>query len=167
MIPNIFSSAFIILDVRSIYLITNSGLIQGSQHSGRDRQTAFFTTVNRMQRNYQDRIELDVTKQRHASYEKKWKKTPRYGVLGRCSACSTEKTEIPSNKIVRSHPMRTFPAYCISKAIVMKSEEITCHRRRFLTMMIGRAMWILMFQEAKGIQRIEPKPYTTGRLVTQ
>ena len=48
-------------------------------------------------------------------------KTPGYDVLGRFAAGSTERIEIQSNKIERSHPL---PACCISKAIVMKSAEI-------------------------------------------
>ena len=49
----------------------------------------------------------------------------------------------------------TLPAYCISKAIVMKSEEIIYQKvyvspqpPPFSTKIIGRAIWILMLQEA-------------------
>ena len=33
-----------------------------------------------------------------------------YGVLGRYTACSTERIEVPSNKIGRNHPLRYTPS---------------------------------------------------------
>ena len=37
-------------------------------------------------------------------------KTPGYGVLGRYTACSTERIEVLSNKIERNHPLRHTPS---------------------------------------------------------
>ena len=37
-------------------------------------------------------------------------KTPRPGVLGRYTACSTERIEVLSNKIERNHPLRHIPS---------------------------------------------------------
>ena len=51
---------------------------------------------------------------------------PRYGVLGRFSACSTKRIEVLSTRSNAVILYDTLPAYCISKAIVMKSEEIIC-----------------------------------------
>ena len=58
----------------NLHSITNSGLIAGGQNSSRDRQTVFFTAVNPMHKNHKDPQELDLTKPRLASYEKKWKR---------------------------------------------------------------------------------------------
>ena len=57
----------------NLHSIENSSLIPGGQNSSRDRQTVFFTAVNPMHKNHQDPLELDLTKQRLASYEQKWK----------------------------------------------------------------------------------------------
>ena len=62
-----------------------------------------------MQKNHKDPHELDLTKPRLASYKQKWEKAPRYGVLGRYTACSTERIEVQSNKIERHHPLRYTP----------------------------------------------------------
>ena len=59
----------------NLHSITNSGLIAGGQNSSRDRQTVFFTAVNPMNKCPKDPQELDLTKPRLASYEKKWKNT--------------------------------------------------------------------------------------------
>ena len=74
-----------------LHSITNSGLIARGQNSRRERQTVFFTAVNPMHNNHQDPIELDLTKPRLASYKQKWKRHQGYGLLGRHTACSTEK----------------------------------------------------------------------------
>ena len=37
-------------------------------------------------------------------------KTPRHGVLGRSTACSTERIEVLSNQIERNHPLRHTPS---------------------------------------------------------
>ena len=67
----------------SSHSITNSRLTAGGQNSSRERQTVFFTAVNPMNKDHKDPHELDLTKPRLASYkQKKWKKTPGYGVLG-------------------------------------------------------------------------------------
>ena len=83
----------------NLHSITNSGLIPGEQNSSRARQTVFLTAVNPMHKNHQDPIELDLTKPRLAFYKQNWKCAPRYGVLGRFSACSTIKIEVLSNKM--------------------------------------------------------------------
>ena len=86
-----------------LHSITNSGLIAGGQNSSRERQTVFFKAVNPMHKNHKDPQELELTKPRLASY-KQMGKTPGYGVLGRKTACSTEKIEVQSNTIERHHP---------------------------------------------------------------
>ena len=59
-------------------------------------------------------------------------KTPGYGVLGRKTACNEK--DCRCNAIILDD---TLPAYCISKVVVMKSEEIMnqkymCHLDHFL-----------------------------------
>ena len=76
-----------------------------------------------MHKNHQDPIELDLTKPRLASYKQKWKCAPRYGVLGRFSACSTIKIEVLSNKMYAIILHDTLPAYRISKVVVMEFGE--------------------------------------------
>ena len=80
--------------------ITNSGLIAGGQNSSRDRQTLFFTAANPMNQNFFDPQELDLTKPSSCIVREEVEKAPRYGVLGRYTACSTERIEVLSNKIV-------------------------------------------------------------------
>ena len=82
----------------------------GGQNSCRERQTVFFTAVKTMNMNLKDTQELDLTKPRLALYKQKWKKAPGYGVLGRFSACSTERIEGLLNRIERSHPLRYTPS---------------------------------------------------------
>ena len=50
-----------------------------------------------------------LTKPRLASYKQKWK-VHKDSVLGRRTACSTEKVEVLSNKIERNHPLRYTPS---------------------------------------------------------
>ena len=135
---------------------TNSGLIPGGQNSCRDRQAVFFTAVNPMHKNHKDPKELDLTKPRLASYKQKWKvhQDTVYRVdiqLAQRKGLKVYRTR--SNAVILYD---TLPAYCISKAIVMKSEEIIHqkvyvsldHHRRFPTKIIGRAIWVLMLHEA-------------------
>ena len=77
-----------------------------------------------MNKNHKDPQELDLTKPRLASYEKKWKghQDTVYWIdiqLAQRKALKFYQTR--SNAIILYD---TLPAYCISKVIVMKSEEI-------------------------------------------
>ena len=99
-------------------------MIARGQHSSRDRLTVFFTAVNPMHKNHQDPKELDFTKPRLASCQKKWKvhQDTVYWV----------DIQLAQRKGLKFHLTRsnaviffgTLPAYCISKAIVMKSVEV-------------------------------------------
>ena len=108
----------------NLHSIANSGLIPGGQNSSRDRQTVFFTAVNPMHKNHQDPIELDLTKPRLASYKQKWKvhHDTVYGVdIQLAQRKELKFYQTRSNAVILYDIL---PAYCISKAIVMKSEEI-------------------------------------------
>ena len=119
----------------NLHSFTNSGLIPGGQNTSRDRQTVLFTAVNPMHKTHQDRIELDLTKPRLASYKQKWKVhqdtvylvdiqlAQRKGLKfyqTRSNAVILYDT-LPSNAFILYD---TLPSYCISKAIVMNSDEI-------------------------------------------
>ena len=102
----------------------NSGLIPGGQISSRDRQTVFFTAVNPMHKNHQDPQELELTKPRLASYKQKWKvhqDTVYWVDVQLAQRKGLKFYQTRSNAVILYD---TLPAYCISKAIVMKSEEI-------------------------------------------
>ena len=117
-------STFIMLDVRSNYSITKSGLIPGGQNSSRDRQTVFLTAVNPLPKNYQDPVELDLTKPRLASYKQKWKvhqDTVYWVDFQFAQRKGLKFYQTRSNAVILHDTLR---AYCISKSIVMKSEEI-------------------------------------------
>ena len=74
LIPNnLFECIYHIGCAFNLHSIMNSGLIAGGQNSSRDRQTVFFTAVNPMQKNHQDKKEVDLTKPRLASYKQRWK----------------------------------------------------------------------------------------------
>ena len=101
----------------NLHSITNSGLIPGGQNSSRDRQTVFFTAMNPTQKNHQDPTELDLAKPRLASYKQKWKVHQ--------DTVYWDDFQLAQRKGLNAVILYdTLPAYCISKAIVMKSEEI-------------------------------------------
>ena len=109
----------------NLHSITNSGLIAGKQNSIRDRQTVFFTAVNPMHKNHQDTIELDLTKPRLASYkQKKWKRHQDTVYLVDRQLAQRKGLKFYQTRSNAIILYDTLPAYCISKAIVMKSEEI-------------------------------------------
>ena len=160
--------------------LTDSGLIAGGQNSSRDRQTVFFTAVNPMHKNHQDPIELDLTKPRLASHKQKWK-------VHQDTVCWVD-FQLAQRKGLKFCQTRsdaailcdTLPAYCISKAIVMKSAEII-YQKVFASprpppTISCKDNWTCGFdsdvaRRSRDIQRIELKPNTqlssTGRFVTK
>ena len=153
----------------SLHSITNSGLIAGGQNSSRERQTVFFTAVDPMSKNHKDPQELDLTKPRLTSFKQKWKKAPGYGVLGRDTFAQREGLmfyQTRSNAIILYD---TLPAYCISKVVLMKSEEIIYQKvyvsPRPPPKISYRENWRCDLDSdvarcSKDIQRIQPKPKT-------
>ena len=109
----------------SLHSITNSGLIAGGQNSNKETQTVFFTAVNPMDKEYKDPYKLDLTKPRLEWYKQKtWNRHQDmvYWVAIKLAQRKGFKFyQTRSNAIILYD---TLPAYCISKAIVMKSEEI-------------------------------------------
>ena len=125
LIPNNFSEYFYHIGCAvSLHFITMSGLIAGGQNSSRERQTAFFTAVHPMNKNHKDPQVLDLTKPRLASYKQKWKRhqdTVYWVDFQLAQRKGLKYYQTRSNAIILYD---TLPAYCISKVVAMKSEEI-------------------------------------------
>ena len=163
----------------NLHSIRNSGLIPGGQKSSRGRQTVFFTAVNPMHKNHQDPIELDLTKPRLASYKQKWKvhqDTVYWVDFQLVHRKRLKFYQTRSNAVILYD---TLTAYCISKAIMMKSEEVLYQKayvspRPPLTISCPDN-WTCSLDtdvaRSNDIQRIELKPNTqlstTGKPVTR
>ena len=179
LIPNnFFKYIYHIECAVNLHSITNSAMIAGGQNSSRDRQTVLFTAVNPMDQNHQDPIEHDLTKPRLASYKQQWKvhQDTVYWVdrqLAQRKGLKFYQTR--SNAVILYD---TFQAYCISKAIVMKSEAVIYQKvyvsPRPPPTISCKDNWTCdldsdVARSSKDIQRIELKPNThlsnTGRLV--
>ena len=89
----------------SLHSITNSGLIAGGQKSSRERQTVFFTAVNPMNKEHRDPQELTV-------YWVDIQLAQRKGFKFYQTRCNATIL------------YDTLPPCCVSKAIMMESEEI-------------------------------------------
>ena len=164
----------------NLHSITNSGLIAGGQKSSRNRQAVFCTAVNPMHKNHQDPKELDMTKPGLASHKQKWKKhqdTVYWVDIQLAQRKGLKFYQTRSNAVILCD---TLPAYCVSKAIVMKSEEIidqkvyvslrpppkVSFKDNFTCDLVSDVA-----RSSKDTQRIQPKPKTqlssTGRPVTK
>ena len=150
----------------NLHSSTNSGLVAGGQNSSRDRQTVFFTAVNPMHKNHKDPQELDLTKPRLASYEKRHQDTVYWVDIQLAQRKGLKFYQTRSNAII---PHDTLPAYCTSKAIVMKSEEIISQKVYVSPWpppkISNNGNWMCdldsdVARSSKDIQRIEPKPNT-------
>ena len=121
---NFFEYTYHIGCAVSFHSITNSGLIPGRQNSSRERQTVLFTAVNPMDKDHKDPYELDLTKPRLASYKQKWKRhhdTVYWVDIQLAQRKGLKFYQTRCNAIILYD---TLPAYCISKRVVMESEEI-------------------------------------------
>ena len=148
---------------------TNSGLIAGGQNSSKNRQTVFFTAVNPMHKNHPDPTELDLTKPRLASYKRKWKvhqDTVYWVDAQRAQRKGLKFYQTRSNAVILYDAL---PAYCISKVVAMKSEEIIYQKvhvsPRPPPTISNRDSWTCdldsdVARSSKDIQRIELKPNT-------
>ena len=122
-----------------------------------------------MHKNHQDPKELDLTKPRLASYKQKWKRHQNtvYWVdiqLAQWKGLKFYQTR--SNAIILYD---TLPAYCISKVVVMKSEEIIYQKLhvspRPPPKISYKVNWMCdldsdVAESSKDTQRIQPKPKT-------
>ena len=107
-----------------LHSITNSGLKAGGQNSSRERQTVFFTAVNPMKKDHRDPQELDLTEPRLALHTQKWKRhqeTVYWVDIQLAQRKGLKFYQTRCNAIIFYD---TLPAYCISKVVVMRSEEI-------------------------------------------
>ena len=131
-----------------------------------------------MHKNHQDPTEFDLTKTRLASYKQKWKvhqDTVYWVDTQLAQRIRLKFYQTRSNEVILYD---TLPAYCISKAIAMKSEEVI-YQKAYVSprpppTISYKDNWTCDFRSViarrKDIQRIELKPNTqlssTGRFVT-
>ena len=94
----------------NLHSITNSGLIPGGQNLGKERQTVFFTAVNLMNKEHKYPYEIGLNAPRLAWYKQKTWKRHQDTVYWVDTTCSTERIQVLSNKIERSHPLRHTPS---------------------------------------------------------
>ena len=141
----------------------------GRTNSSREGQTVFFIAVNPMHKNHKDPQELDLTKPRLASYEKKWTRHQDtvYWVEKQLAQRKGLKFNQTRSNAIILHD--TLPAYCISKVIVMKKNEIiyqkVCVSPRPPPKISYKDDWMCDLDSdvagsSKDTQRIEPKPKT-------
>ena len=120
-----------------------------------------------MHKNYQDPKEFDLTKPRLAAYKQKWKVHQHtvYWVDKQLAQRNGLKFYQTRCNAVILHD--TLPAHCISKAIVMKSEEIIYQKvyvsPRPPPTIFFQDIWTCdldsdVARSSKDIQRIELKP---------
>ena len=103
----------------------NSGLIPGGQNLSK-RQTVFFTSVDAMNKEHKDPDVIDLDAPRLAWYKQKtWKKqqdTVYWVDINLAQQKGFKFYQTRSNAITLDD---TLPAYCIPKAIMMGTGEIT------------------------------------------
>ena len=151
----------------SLHSITNSGLIAGGQNSGRDRQTVFFTAVNPKDKDHKDPYKLDLSKPRLAwCKQQKWKRhqdTVYWVDIQLAQRKRLKFYQTRSNAVILNDIL---PAFCISKAIVIKSEEIIYQKvyvsPRSPPTISFRDNWMKELDSevagsSKDTQRIQPK----------
>ena len=109
----------------NLHSITNSGLIPGGQNLSK-RQTVFFTSVDPMNKEHRDPNNIDLEAPRLAWYkQKKWKKhqnTVYWVDIKLAQQKGFKFYQTRSNAIIHYDTLR---AYCIPKAIMMETGEIT------------------------------------------
>ena len=181
LIPNnFFECIYHIGCAVNLHSFTNSGLIAGGKNSSKDRQTVFFTAVNRLHENHQDpkRAWSDQNHVLHLTSKWKVHQDTVYWVDFQLAQRKRLKFyQTRSNAVILYD---TLPAYCVSKAIVIKSEEIIYKKvyvsPRPLPTISYKDNWTCdldsdFARSSNDIQRIELKPHTqlssTGRLVTK
>ena len=158
----------------SLHYIINPGLITGGQNSSRERQTVFFTAVNPMHKNHKDPHELDLTKPRLALYKQEWKRhqdTVNWVDIQLAQREGLKFYQTRSNAIILYD---TLPAYCISKVIVMNSEEFI-YQKVFVSprpppKISYKDNWMCELDSdvagsSKDTHRIQPKPKTVSSTV--
>ena len=141
-------------------------------------KTDGITAVNPMNKDHRDPQELDLTKPRLASYKQQWKRhqdTVYWVDIQLAQRKGLNFYQTRCNAIILYD---TLPAYCISKVVVMKSEEIIYQKvyvsPRPPPKISYKDNWMNeldseVARSSKDTQRIQPKPKTqlsrTGRPV--
>ena len=108
----------------NLHSITNSGLIPGGQNLSK-RQTVFFTSVDRMNKEHKDPDFIDLEAPRLAWYKQKtWKKHQNrvcWVDIKLAQKKGFKFYQTRSNAIILHD---TLPAYCIPKAIMMETGAV-------------------------------------------
>ena len=170
LIPNNFSEYIYHIGCAiNLHSITNSGLIPGGQNSSRERQTVFFTAANPVNKDHRDPQELDLIKPRLASYKQKWKKHQDTLYWVDVQLAQRKGLKFFQTRCNAITFYDTLPAYCISKVVVMDSEEIK-HEKVYVSL---RPPPTISFKDnwmndldsevagsSKDTPRIQPKPKT-------
>ena len=132
-------------------------------------KTDGITAVNPMNKDHRDPQELDLTKPRLASYKQQWKRHQ--------DTVYRVDIQLAQRKGLKFYQTRcnaiilydTLPAYCISKVVVMKSEEIIYQKiyvsPRPPPKISYKDNWMNeldseVARSSKDTQRIQPKPKT-------
>ena len=152
----------------NLHSITNSGLILGGQNLSK-RQTAFFSSVDPMNKEHKDPDEIDLNPPRLAWYKQKaWKKhqdTVYWVDIKLAQRKRFKFYQTRSNGIILCD---TLPAYCISKAIMMETGDVTYEKvyasLRPPPKISFKDNWMKELDSEAGSnkdsQRIQPKPKT-------
>ena len=109
-IDSISSSTFIILDVQSIYTPSWFQDWYREDKFWSKSQSAFFTSVDLMNKEHRDPNKIDLEAPRLVWYKQKVEETSKHGVLGRHQTCSKERIQVLSNTIERNHHLRHTPS---------------------------------------------------------
>ena len=108
----------------NLHSIINNGLIPGGQNSSK-RQTVIFLLLDPMDKEHKDPDTIDLSVPRRAQYlHNAWKKhqnAVNWVDIKLAQKKGFQFYQTRSNAIILYD---TLPAYCTSKAIVMKSQEI-------------------------------------------
>ena len=120
---NVFEYIYHIGCAVSSHSITNSGLIAGGQNLSRERQKVFFTAVNPTNKNHKDPYKLDLTQPRLALYKQKWKRHQDTVYWVDINLAQRKGLKFYQTRCSAIIFYDTLPAYCISKVVVMESEE--------------------------------------------
>ena len=116
-----FSSTGILLDVHSVHAPSQIQDWWREENSSRERQTVFLTVVNTMNKNHKD---PQLIKPRLALHNPKWKRhqdTVYWVEFQLAQRKGLKFYQTRSNAIILHD---TFPVYCISKVVVIRSDEI-------------------------------------------
>ena len=90
----------------NMHSVIASRLVAGGKNSGRDRQTVFFTAVDRMNTHCIEQKEFDLTKTTTCCLQASVEGTSRCSILAIYWAYSMNELEVLPNKVKRDQSLR-------------------------------------------------------------